>query len=82
MTTQMIIRVDPILKKKVSNLAKKEGKNLSELVRDLLEKYAQERDMGSYIDNLWEKIGDELSEKNIKQSDIDDVIQKVHSSNA
>lgn len=82
MTTQMIIRVDPILKNKVSNLAKKEGKNLSELVRDLLEKYAQERDMGSYIDNLWEKIGDELSEKNIKQSDIDDVIQKVHSSNA
>ena len=81
MATQMIIRLDSSLKKKVSNLAKKEGKNLSELVRELLEKYARERDMGAYIDNLWDKIGRRLSEKNISQTDIDEIIQKVRSSN-
>ncbi|OQX63215.1 MAG: CopG family transcriptional regulator, partial [Desulfococcus sp. 4484_241] len=47
MTTQMIIRLDPGLKDKASNLAKKEGKSLSELVRELLEKYTKERDMGT-----------------------------------
>ncbi|MCD6185525.1 MAG: ribbon-helix-helix protein, CopG family [Deltaproteobacteria bacterium] len=81
MATQMIIRLDPFLKEKVSNLARKEGKNLSELVRELLEKYARERDMGAYIDNLWDKIGRRLSEKNISQTDIDEIIQKVRSSN-
>jgi len=81
MATQMIIRLDPFLKEKVSNLARKEGKNLSELVRELLEKYARERDMGAYIDNLWDKIGRKLSEKNISQTDIDGIIQKVRSSN-
>ncbi len=81
MTTQMIIRLDPHLKNKVSNLAKKEGKNLSELVRELLETYAKERDIGSYIDNLWEKIGKKLSDKDIKQSDIDEAIQIVRSLN-
>jgi len=81
MATQMIIRLDPFLKEKVSNLARKEGKNLSELVRELLEKYARERDMGAYIDNLWDKIGRRLSEKNISQTDIDGIIQQVRASN-
>ena len=39
MATQMIIRVESSLKKKVSQLAKAEGKNLSQIVRELLEKY-------------------------------------------
>ena len=81
MATQMIIRIDPFLKEKVSNLARKEGKNLSELVRELLEKYARERDMGAYIENLWDKIGRRLSEKNISQTDIDGIIQQVRASN-
>ena len=38
MATQMIIRVEPSLKNKVRRLAEAEGKNLSELVRELLEK--------------------------------------------
>jgi len=62
MATQMIIRVDPSLKNKVSKLAKAEGKNLSELVRELLEKYTQERDMSAYIDDLWDRIGQNFTE--------------------
>ena len=82
MTTQMIIRVEPSLKNKVSQLAKSEGKNLSELVRELLEKYTKERDMGAYIDNLWNRIGQNLSQKNISEADIDEAIKQVRSENA
>jgi len=82
MTTQMIIRVEPSLKNKVSQLAKSEGKNLSELVRELLEKYTKERDMGAYIDNLWNRIGQNLSQKNISEADIDEAIKEVRSKNA
>lgn len=82
MTTQMIIRVEPSLKNKVSQLAKAEGKNLSELVRELLEKYTKERDMGAYIDNLWNRIGQNLSQKNISEADIDEAIKQVRSKNA
>jgi len=81
MATQMIIRLDPGLKDKVSKLAKKEGKSLSELVRELLEKYTKERDMGSYIDNLWDRIGKKMSENNITPSDIDKAIKEVRSFN-
>jgi len=80
--TQMIIRVEPSLKDKASRLAKSEGKNLSELVRELLEKYTKERDMGAYIDNLWDKIGRNLSKENISESDIENMIKQTRSSNA
>lgn len=82
MATQMIIRVEPSLKDKASRLAKSEGKNLSELVRELLEKYTKERDMGAYIDNLWDKIGRNLSKENISESDIENMIKQTRSSNA
>jgi len=79
MTTQMIVRLDPGLKDKVSKLAKKEGKSLSELVRELLEKYTKERDMGAYIDSLWDRIGRNLSENGIAVADIDKAINDVRS---
>jgi len=82
MTTQMIIRVDPSLKDKASRLAKSEGKNLSELVRELLENYTKERDMGAYIDNLWDKIGQKFAQNNITEYDIDKAIKQVWSKNA
>lgn len=82
MATQMIVRVDPDLKEKVSRLAQSEGKNLSELVRELLEKYTKERDIGAYIDDLWASIGKKLANNNISESDIEKVIKQVRSSNA
>ena len=80
MTTQMIIRVESSLKDKVSKLAKSEGKNLSELVRELLENYTKERDMGNYIDDLWSSIGKKLSVDNV-ESDIEKAIRQVRSQN-
>ena len=81
MATQMIIRVEPSLKSKVSQLAKAEGKNLSELVRELLEKYTKERDMGAYIDSLWDKIGQNFTKNNISEENIEAVIKQVRTQN-
>ena len=82
MATQMIVRIDPGLKNKVSRLAKAEGKNLSELVRDLLVNYTRERDMSAYIDSLWERIGQDLSRNNVSEADIEETIRQVRSKNA
>jgi predicted DNA-binding protein len=77
MTTQMIIRIDPTLKNKVSDFAKAEGKNVSEIVRELLESYVKNRDISSYIDDLWSRIGSKIKNKGVGSDDIDSIIQKV-----
>ena len=77
MTTQMIVRIDPDLKAKVNNLAKVEGKSVSEVVRGLLEEYVKTRDIDSYIDNLWERIGGKLSSSGVGPKDIKRVIHDV-----
>ena len=82
MATQMIIRVESSLKKKVSQLAKAEGKNLSQIVRELLEKYTKERDMGAYIDNLWGSIRKNFAQNNISEADIEKAIRQVRSTDA
>ncbi len=81
MTTQMIIRIDDNLKNKISQLAKKEGKNLSELVRELLTKYTQDKDMASHIDNLWDNISNQFQSSGLLESDIDAAIKVVRSHN-
>ena len=81
MSTQMIVRVDSSLKNKASQLAKAEGKNLSELVRELLVNYTKERDMGAYIDGLWDRIGKGFSKSGVQDKDIDKAIRQVRSKN-
>ena len=77
MSTQMIVRIDPALKDKVNNLAKAEGKSVSEVVRELLEEYVKNRDIGQYVDDLWERIGSKLTSRGIRPEEIQKVIQKV-----
>ena len=33
------------------------------MIRELIENYIREKDIGSYIDNLWDRIGGELRAK-------------------
>jgi len=77
MTTQMIVRLDPELKTKIDNLAKAEGKSVSEVVRELLEEYVKNRDIGSYIDDLWGRIGAKLASRGLSPKNIQRVIQEV-----
>jgi hypothetical protein len=75
----MIIRVDPVLKDKVNVLAKAEGKTISEMVRELMEQYVRERDMGAYIDDLWNRMGRKMSSRGIGQTEIRRAVSGVRS---
>ena len=77
MTTQMIVRINPELKNKVNSLAKAEGKSVSEVVRELLEDYVKNRDIGLYIDDLWQRIGDKLISRKIGPKEIQHAIKEV-----
>lgn len=77
MANQLIIKIDPELKNKTTRLAKTEGKNLSEVIIGLLESYVKERDIESYIENLWERIGNKMKAKGYAENDIDSIIQEV-----
>ena len=70
MGTQMIIRIDPDIKNRLSKLARVEGKTTSQMVRELIEDYIKERDIGLYIDDLWDRIGKKLKSKGVKSKDI------------
>jgi predicted DNA-binding protein len=77
MTTQMIVRINPDLKNKVNTLAKAEGKSVSEVVRELLEDYVKNRDIGLYVDDLWQRMGDKLISRKIGPKEIQRAIQEV-----
>ena len=79
MTTQMIVRIDPDLKNKVNRLAKAEGKSVSEVVRELLEDYVKDRDIGLYIDDLWQRIGGKLTARKMSPQEIHRAIKEVRS---
>jgi predicted DNA-binding protein len=76
MTTQMIIRIDSEMKNRLNRLARVEGKTTSQMVRELIEDYIREKDIGIYIDDLWDRIGGKLRSKGIKQKDINRAIKE------
>jgi predicted DNA-binding protein len=76
MTTQMIIRIDSEMKNRLNKLARVEGRTTSQMVRELIEEYIKERDIGTYIDDLWNRIGGKLRSKGIKQRDVNRAIKE------
>jgi predicted DNA-binding protein len=77
MGKQMIIRIDPELKSMADNLARAEGKTVSKVVRELLEDYVKNRDISSYIDDLWGRIGTKMARKGVSPRTINETIKKV-----
>ena len=77
MPTQMIIRIDDDLKKSFNKLAQSEGKNSSQVVRELIESYIQEHDIGTYIDGLWNRVGEKLIDKGVSPGKIKKAIRKT-----
>ena len=80
MTTQMIIRIDPELKNRLTKLARLEGKATSQMVRELIQDYLREKDIGAYIDDLWDRIGGRLKSKGINEKDIRRAIKESRKS--
>jgi predicted DNA-binding protein len=77
MTTQMIVRIDPEVKERFNKLVRVEGKTSSQMVRELIEDYIKERDIGTYVDDLWNRIGKKLKSKGIRQRDINREIREA-----
>lgn len=82
MAEQLLIRVDPELKRKLSKLATLEGKTSTQVVRDLIEDYVKRRDMTSYLDALWDRIGKNLRAQGAAATDIPKVVRDVRTSKA
>ena len=75
MSTQMIIRIDNEVKNRLNKLARIEGKTTSEMVRGIIEEYIKERDIGSYIDDLWDRTGRKLKSRGITPTAIEKAIR-------
>lgn len=77
MTTQLLVKVDDSLKEMLAKLARAEGKNSSQVVRELVQAYVRDRDIGAYVDGLWARIGDGMKSRNLKSADVSRAIQAV-----
>jgi predicted DNA-binding protein len=75
MTDQILIRIEPELKAKLYKLARAEGIPASRMVRELIADYVRDRDIGAYIDDLWDRMGDKLRSQGTKLEDIDSAIR-------
>ena len=80
MTTQMIIRMDTGMKNRLNKLARVEGKTTSQMVRERIEDYLREKDIGTYIDDLWDRIGGKLRSKGVNQRGIHKAIKESRKS--
>ena len=80
MTEQLLIRVDPELKRKLAKLATMEGRTATDVVRGLIENYVRQRDMSSYVDSLWSRIGQRLKAGGSGPKDVARAIRAVRKS--
>jgi predicted DNA-binding protein len=76
MTTQMIVRIDPKKREQLTRLSRAEGKATSELVRELIDNFIREHDIGGYIDDLWQRTGSIMTKKGRSVKDIARVIKE------
>jgi len=77
MTSQLVIRIDHELKQKVIRFAMAEGKNASQVVREMLEQYVTDRNIGGYIDQIWDRIGQRLKQKGVGPDRVQQAIADV-----
>ena len=77
MQTQVILRIDSTLKAQMSRLAKAEGKNTSQILRELAEEYIQSRDIGLYIDSLWGRLGKKMKQRGFNPQKIKRIIKEI-----
>lgn len=82
MAEQLLIRMDPELKRKLARLATREGKTSTQVVRDLIEDYVKKRDVASYIDALWERIGQRLNSAGVTAGDVAKAVREVRKAKA
>ena len=77
MADQLLIRIDPDLKKSLERLSRAEGKTTSRMVRELIRDYVKDRDIAAYIDGLWDRIGNKLAARGARASAVGDAVAKA-----
>ncbi len=77
MTTQLLVKVEDSLKEMLAKLARAEGKNSSQVVRELIETYVRDRDIGAYVDALWGRVGGGMKARKLKPADVPRAIRAV-----
>ena len=82
MAEQLLIRLDLELKRKLTKLATMEGKTSTQIVRGLIEDYVKRRDVSSYIDSLWERIGQGLKSAGVGAEDVAKAVREARKSKA
>jgi len=79
MANQMLIRINPDVKDKFERIARNEGKNMTQKIRELIEDYVNDHDISSYVDDLWNRIGEDMGGKKVTPGDINRAIRKARS---
>lgn len=77
MGTQMIVRLDERTKNRFFKLARMEGRTASEKIREMVEEYIRENDVGLIIDDLWKRVGDKIKRKGFGERDIEKIVREV-----
>jgi hypothetical protein len=70
MGDQILIRMDPALKEQLAKVAKMEGKTSSEVIRALVEDYLRQRDVGAYVNSLWDRLGKDFKARKLTARDV------------
>jgi len=61
----------------LAKLARAEGKNSSQVIRELIKRYVRDRDIGAYVDGLWGRVGDRMKSRNLKPADVSRTVRSV-----
>jgi metal-responsive CopG/Arc/MetJ family transcriptional regulator len=77
MASQMAVRVEEGLKDRFSRLVQSEGRNTSEVIRDLMARYVAEHDLAGYIDGLWSRVGRAMADTGATVGDVPRAIAEV-----
>jgi len=77
MSEQMLIRIDPELKEKLARIARAEGKTSSGAVREMIAQYIVERDLGTQVDSLWNRIGEKLKAAGARPAGVGKAVKDV-----
>jgi predicted DNA-binding protein len=80
MLEQILFKIDRDVKETFTRFARSEGKSTSQKLRELINDYINDRDISLHVDELWEKIGQDLIVKGKNGERVEKAIRESRSS--
>lgn len=74
---QLTVRIDDDLKDHLQTLARREGKSTSDVVRELVQRYVQDRDRGAALKALWHRMQQNAEAAGTRPEEVETAIQTV-----